>query len=329
MKTITVIDAFISNDSQKILLNNFLLTINQINPILLITNSIIDKSVIDKVDYLIYDKNNNLFESTYNNYEKFILWKRINNLKFNSVHYHTQKHGLSVLINLFRSLKFAKELGYTHFRRIEYDTVLGGKSINDIISTPLDCFNNNKKAKFYINEKGYHSFQYFFSEIDFFLNNFPEIKNENDYVNLIQKEFNSLDFVIVEKLMSYYINKLNKDEIYLKNDLASELNDSIWNQSLSNSGTIKQMQGCSTELYKQGDKNLIFTLNKQNIPLYRKVIIYYHNNNPDVFEYNCKNEGEWFLNDIKEDVYKIEIYDNNILTLKQSVTKIENYIEVL
>ena len=168
MKTITIIDAFIDNNNQKKLLNEFLLTVNSIDPILLITNSIIDKSIIDKVDYLIYDKNNNLFENTYNNYEKFVLWQRFGNLKFNKVQYHTQKHGLSVLINLFRSIKFAKELGYTHFRRIEYDTILGKESLNNIITTPLDCLNNNKKALFYINQKGFHSFQYFFSEINFF-----------------------------------------------------------------------------------------------------------------------------------------------------------------
>ena len=36
-------------------------------------------------------------------------------------------------------------------------------------------------------------------------------KNEDDYINLIKSEFNSLDFVVVEKLMCYYINKLNKE----------------------------------------------------------------------------------------------------------------------
>ena len=48
MKTITIIDAFIDNDNNQKLLNEFLLTINSIDPVLLITNSFIDKSIVEK-----------------------------------------------------------------------------------------------------------------------------------------------------------------------------------------------------------------------------------------------------------------------------------------
>jgi len=328
MKVITIIDAFISDNNQKKLLNDFLLKVNKVDPILLITNSILDETVTNKVDYLIYDKNNNLFKNTYDNYEYFLLWGIVDRFKLTTLRPHTQKHGLSVLINLFRSIKFAKELGYTHFRRIEYDMFLGEKTIQDFTNTPKECY--NRKAKFFIDEKEkMNSFQYFFSEIDFFLSNFPEIKNEDDYVNLLKKEFNNLDFITVEKLMYHFIKKLNTNEVIIKDNLAKELSDSAWNQSSSNSHLLEQMKDCSTELYKQGEKNLIFTLNKQNKPLQRKVIIYYHNYNSDIFEYSVEKEGEWFLNDIKKNIAKIEIYDNNILVLEQQVTEIRNYIEVL
>ena len=91
MKTITIIDAFIDNDNNQKLLNEFLLTINSIDPVLLITNSFIDKSIVDKIDYLLYDKNNNLFKNIYTNYEKSIFWGKFSGLKFNEVRYHTQK----------------------------------------------------------------------------------------------------------------------------------------------------------------------------------------------------------------------------------------------
>jgi len=329
MKTITIIDAFIDDSNQKKLLNNFLLTVKTVDPILLITNSILDESTLSKIDYLLYDKNNNLFKNEYDNYEKFLLWGIVDKFKFTTVHYHKQKHGLSVLINLFRSLKFAKELGYTHFRRIEYDMIIGEKTLNDLKTTPIECYNNNKKAKFFVDkDQKVNNFQYFFSEIDYFLNNFPEVKNEDDYINILNKEYKNLDFITVEKLMYNFICKLNIEDIYLGNNLAHELNDSSWNQSASNSHLLEQMKGCSTELYKQENKTLAFTLNKQNLPLHRKVIIYY-DESYDVFEYNFQNEGEWYLNDVKENISKIEIYDNNNLVLEKIITEIENFVEVL
>ena len=41
---------------------------------------------------------------------------------------HTQNHGLSVLISLFRSVRIAKDLGYTHFYKMEYDARLTEKT---------------------------------------------------------------------------------------------------------------------------------------------------------------------------------------------------------
>lgn len=330
MKTITIVDAFISDSNQKGLLNDFLLTVNKIDPVLLITNSVLDKDIIDKVDYLLYDKNNNLFENIYDNYDKFFLWGIVDKFKFTTVHYHTQKHGLSVLVNLFRSIKFAKELGYTHFRRIEYDMIVGENTLQDFINTPLECFNGNKKAKFFIDENNkVNSFQYFFSEIDFFINNFPEIKNEEDYINLLKTEYGNLNFVTVEKIMYNNIIKLDNNDVCLKNNLIYELNDSTWNQSASNSHLLEQMQDCSTELYKHNEKIFIFTFNKQNKILNRKVIIYYHNNETNILEYNFNHEGEWFLDEIKDNLFKIEIYDNDVLILEKQVIQIENYLEVL
>lgn len=329
MKTITIIDAFVNDHNQTNLLNNFLLNVSDIDPVLLITNSILDESVINKVDYLFYDKNNNLFKKEYDNYEKFYLWNIVNNFKITTCHVHKQKHGLSVLINLFRSLKIAKDLGYTHFRRIEYDAILGNNTLQDLINTPKNCFDNNKKAKFFIDSNNKtHSFQYFFSEIDFFLNNFPEIKNEDDYINLINKEYSNLDFITVEKLMYYYISKLNKDEIYIEANLANVLNDTIWNQSSSDSHLHKSMVECSTDLYKQENKIILFTLNKKNKPLHRKVTVYY-NNEFDVFNYNFNNEGDWTLNEVKENISKLEIYDNDFLVFSKDITNIENSLEVL
>lgn len=329
MKTITIIDAFVDRDRQQELLINFLNRVKSVDPILLITNSVLDKSIADRVDYLFYDKSNTLFEGQYLNYEKFYLWSVVNHMRLTTCHVHKQKHGLSVLINLFRSLKLAKDLGYTHFRRIEYDTLIGERTLQDFIDTPLACEAAGKRAKFYINESAkVNSFQYFFSEIDFFLDNFPEIKNEQDYSDLLNREYGNQDFVTVEKLMYHYISKLDKDQIYIENDLAEVLNDTVWNQSSSNSHLPESMHECSTDVYKYGDQTILFSLNRKNSTLRRKVKVYGDFSNYEIFEHTFTIDGEWTFNEIRGGVSKFEVYDNDLLVFSKSVDQIENYIEL-
>lgn len=79
-KTITIIDSYIHTESVKNKLINTLETFNMIeNDILLISNTIVDSQILNKVKYFIYDSRNQLFEETYvNSNETLDLWCILN-----------------------------------------------------------------------------------------------------------------------------------------------------------------------------------------------------------------------------------------------------------
>jgi enoyl-[acyl-carrier-protein] reductase (NADH) len=66
-----------------------------------------------------------LFQDIFTDVKDINLWKIMDGFKVNEHTSGLQKHGLSVLVNLFNALKMAKNLGYTHFQRVEADDIFG------------------------------------------------------------------------------------------------------------------------------------------------------------------------------------------------------------
>ena len=109
MRSILILDAFITDDKDEKLLNNFLDSSKSFgDDVLLMTNTKISKETQDKVDFLFYDKKNQLFKEKYDNYEYVNYYTNYTNFNIYNWFQHTQPHGLSVLISLFRSVKIAK-----------------------------------------------------------------------------------------------------------------------------------------------------------------------------------------------------------------------------
>lgn len=331
MKPILIVDAYIEDDNQEKLLNNFLGRVLNIYPIFLISNSKINQNTLDKVDYFFYDKKNNLFEDEYDNYESFYLWGIVDKFKLHNLYVHKQRHGLSVLINLFRSLKIVKELDFTHFIRVEYDAILGKKTLEDYknIFNELNVY--GKKLKCFVNQNNkVQSFQYFAGEIDFFLNNFIKIKSEKEYQQFINQKYGNNNFVTVEKIMFDLINDLNCENIIILNDLSFELDDTIWNQSASKSHIPKNMVKCQSELYslKDTDKIILFSKSNTNDKIFRKIILK-TDTDDIVFNYFFNEEGIWYFEYIDKKINNIIIYDNDEIILNEKINKIHNYIEIL
>ena len=106
MKSILILDAFITDETDENLLTNFIDSSRSIgDDILLMSNSKISKTTQDKVDYFFYDKRNHLFVEEYDNYGYVNYYTQYDSFKISNVFPRTQPHGLSVLINLFRSVK--------------------------------------------------------------------------------------------------------------------------------------------------------------------------------------------------------------------------------
>ena len=193
MKPVLILDAFLKDFTNEKTLHEFLESSKTIgDDILLMSNTPIPTSIQNKVNYSFYDKRNQLFKEKYTNYPLVRYWMRHENCLVVTVYEHSQPHGLSVLINIFNAVKIAKDLGYTHFYKMEYDAILGEETAKKIKSLNNECYLNNKKGVFFIqkhDDKQDAEAHYFFCEIDYFLNNFWNITCENDYINYLNIYF--------------------------------------------------------------------------------------------------------------------------------------------
>lgn len=310
-KEIIIIDAFIGNYENESKLRDFILNIKKTKiPILLISNTVIEKDIINMVDYSIYDHNNRLLSDNFHNVDMFILWGIIGDIKFNTYHKHTQKHALSVMVNLFNALKFVKNLGYNYFHRIEYDTILGEKTINTISGNLNKCKNENKKGYFILDENlKTHTFQYFMSEIDLFFEMIPEIKSEDDYINIVKEKFENIDFIIIEKLMYSLLS--DKKEIKIVEWDQIEFNDSIWNTVSSDVHLEDKYKNTRTNLYLGDINNIIFS--KQNIQGESERLIELYVNQEKISQiiHKLNDLNDYSFDFIEKQIDKIVVSENN------------------
>ena len=225
-------------------------------PLLLMTNSKFDSKVIDYVDYLIYDKENRLFQYDYKNYKPLILFFSNECLNFHIPTVGKQKHGLSVLSNFYRSLEFLKSLNYTHIIKTEADCVIENTNrINEELQNMVD---SNKKGLIYLhNDNGdfFTSYHIMYFEIDYLLSLFPKINNEKDYQNYIKSE----NFLSAEELLTNIV-KPRIDEIIVKdsNLVFSDYGaNSSWNRILSPVESDKIVNGCIPNIFKVYKNNVL------------------------------------------------------------------------
>lgn len=228
-------------------------------PILLMTNSKFNASVLDYVDYLIYDKENRLFEHTYGSYKTMYFFFAYKNLHFDVPTIANQKHGLSVLSNFYRSLVFLKSLDYTHIVKTEADCVIGDTDrINKDLQMLVD---SDKKGLVYLhNDNGdlFTSYHIMYFEIDFLLSLFPKINCEQDYINILKSD----KFISAEELLTQIIEP-RKNEMIIKdsNLIFTDYGQSDWNKIVSPIESPKIINGCIPTLFKIYE-NGVFCENK-------------------------------------------------------------------
>lgn len=341
-KSIVIIDCFVANQLIELKLIDQIEKLKKNNfDILLISNTKVCDRVLEKVDYYIYDKRNQLFESTYTNVMDidFIDYIYIGDeyqFTLHKVSPGLQRHGLSVLVNLYNSVSFVKSLGYTHFWRVEVDDLFGSDSLMFIKSSENILKEHNKKAVLYYNESldpmypNNISFHFMYWNIDYFLEKIPQIKNEKDYKNIILKNFNSLDFVIAEEFIYRFI-KMNGDADVLVKDgskMDIDLKDTVWNTNASLSNLSPKFENCWTSLFNMRDREglFLFTKNLSNSEKVRKIVIYYHNKTEEVNQI-LTEFNSWCWNIIDKNPYKFEIYENNRLLYTEQCDEIKNYVE--
>jgi hypothetical protein len=341
---ITIIDSFVHNSNVRSKLIDCINKLKKRNhDILLISNTKIDPEIQEKVNFFIYDSRNQLFEYKYLNYLKTDFWKNRGTFIVHDVVDGLQKHGLSVLVNLFNAVSFSKLLGYTYFQRLEVDDLMGSKSLDWIDQVPYVCKEAKRQGLFYFNERNNSkqsdiSFHYFYCNIDLFLEKVPRIRNEDDYKDFLMSFQHSLDFMIVERFL-YEHFKFNNSLILKRpgsgDVMATDFPDTIWNTETTPSNMELKHGGCITKLYRYFLKGIqqhgvvVFTYNYGTGYRPRKLHVIKNKIVVDTLDHVVTGGNQWYFNILPEDIECVQIYDDNRCLEVIDNKNVDGYIDFL
>ena len=233
-KPIIILDAFLYDKSSLVQLKKYLSFIKELEiPLMLVTNSDFDNSLIKEFDYILYDSNNRLFEKKYKRHEHIVFYFSNDYYKFSLGTEGLQRHGLSVLSNLYHSTNLAKSLGFTHFYRIEYDCFIENlQAIKDVIN---QVKNSGKKGYGYLH-KSYLSFQMFYMDLEYFTKNFPQINNEQEYIDFLPT-WTSKDWLSAEEFLYEMIKNSEggTDNVIIKPStlMFTDFGNCLWNTCMT------------------------------------------------------------------------------------------------
>jgi glycosyltransferase involved in cell wall biosynthesis len=344
-RVITIIDSFVYNDTIKSkLLNAIDWMKNDGHEILLVSNTMVDKEILKNVKFYLYDSRNQLFQDKYEDLDLVDFWKYLSN----GFYVHdlvpvSQKHGLSVMINLFNAIRYAKQQGYTHFQRMEVDDLFGEKSREYIKNVPRICVKENKNGLFYYNENNYPpdiSFHYFYCNIDDFLSKVPNISNERDYINYLKKYYNNKKFKIVEVYVHENLKRNGDSSMLIKpgKEMNMDFSDTQWNTETSISSFDPKYGKCTTRIYhlNKYDENTKTHVRTNSYILYthsyhsdlttRRIQV--ERSNGETFDiiHTTYSANGWSWNEIPSDTKSISVYEGEKFLYKEYASDCVSYI---
>lgn len=212
-KNVIIISSYTSNDSINKITLDCIKSIKQLGyDIILTSHAPIPIDLQNEVNYAIYDKNNLL---TYHDYYAFYNYDD-NEITVN-MDIRTEKnhiyHGPAVYTNYYNGVALAQRIGYNNAICINYDVIIEDevfKTLLNELKTKKAIFNFSKA------QEGFILKTFIFGiNVDFFMDKFKKIINENDYINwrnYIGSESNGLEN------MFYHTLKNNLNEMLLLND---------------------------------------------------------------------------------------------------------------
>jgi glycosyltransferase involved in cell wall biosynthesis len=331
-KTISIIDCFVHDVKVE---SNLIECINKLKSneqdVFLVSNTSIRKEILDMVDYHFYDSRNQLFKKDYPGVKDVDFWSNQGHFTVHNLKSGLQKHGLSVLVNLFNALDMAKNIGYTHFQRFETDDLYGVRSMEWISQIPEMVITNGKKGLFYLNESNYPkdaSFHYFFCEIDHFMKTMPRISKEEDYENYLINLQGTRDFKIVE---AYLYDNLDKDSVLIREgntEMKSDFTDTVWNTVVSASNLPTKYKGCLSGIYRILDKDgahsgyCLYSHNYLDNEVTRKIVVHTDDSENTVIHHKLVGRNSWWLNDLIGTPTHIDVFEDEFIVY--SLTTQEN-----
>jgi|694.fasta_scaffold62089_2 glycosyltransferase involved in cell wall biosynthesis len=334
-KTLTIIDSFVSNNSVLLKLKESISKLKRHgNKILLVSNTVPPDEVIKTVDYFLYNHENKLFSQNFDDINYCDLWKDFPQITIHEISEEFQKHGLSVLSNIFNCLDLAKSLGYTHFQRLEVDDLYSEKGCEYMKTVPKLCSEKNKKSLFYFNEGKDVSFHYFYSEIDFFFKNFPRVDSEESYKEFLKNSGFGKSFKPVEIYLYHNLKNGDLNNVLIKNgehEMNSDFEGTIWNTETSQSTLHHKYEGCSTKIYNVSESNSVgvVSYNYNNYSVKRKIVVILKDRVETIY-HHLDYFDAWAYNIFDNDLVKILVYDaeTNRLLYESENKDIKDYIEL-
>jgi glycosyltransferase involved in cell wall biosynthesis len=330
-KIISIIDCFVHDAKVE---SNLIECVNRLkrngHDVLLVSNTSIRKDIVDLVDYHFYDSRNQLFRKDYPGVSDVDFWSNQGHFTVHNLKSGLQKHGLSVLVNLFNALDIAKNLGYTHFQRFETDDLYGAESMKWISSLPELVITQDKKGLFYLNETNHPkdaSFHYFFCEIEHFLNVMPRISKEEDYEDYLISNQGSRDFKIVE---AYIYDNLDREFVLIRegnSQMKNDFPDTIWNTVVSASNLPTKYNGCLSGIYRLLDSNgehiryCLYSQNYLDREVLRRIVVHTEHDEVEI-HHKLTGRNSWWINDIEGEPTHIDVYEDDLIVY--SLTQNEN-----
>ena len=159
---------------------------------ILSTHCPISPDLQNAATHFLFDKNNPLIRHDYYEQSWFDKEDYYSLIKLHKNDNDLQ-HALAVYINYYNGILHAKSLGYKTAICTNFDIVFHEDDLN-IIRKKVNEMNQSDKKSFYMtsnaNEGIHYKTIFFITNIDFFIENFKYVTNENDY-NLLTREVGS------------------------------------------------------------------------------------------------------------------------------------------
>jgi hypothetical protein len=315
MQEIFLVDAFLNSEKSKVVFLEAMKRVREAGfKICLVTNLRPTLDVLDAVDYCFFDESNKKFKTEFDEYPIINIFAQNGEIGLRSESLHKQKHSLSVHINLYRGLEILKSLGYTHCYRMEYDGLIANEDMDKVKELPSRL--GDKKALFYIDKNNKHIFYHlWYCEVDWMLENFTKIRDEQDYVDRVIQLAGSKKFIPAEEFLSLDLKEKYDEAIILDTvdgSYNSEYPNTRWNNIISDhtnekfkkgfyGGVFRVAKDTPGGLHVKGDKGAVVAWNLNSTEDNWVEVVFY--------DKEGKTDGQIKLDLAKNEGWKVQFFE--------------------
>lgn len=188
------------------------------------------------IDFFYFDRENQLFEQTYEDIKPTVQWFANSIFTLNFVVQKIQPHGLAVLRSMIKGCQVAKMAGFDYIIRFEHDDLFGKESIKKL-KEKIDLI-SNIGYDFYLYKNDYGdnkersdiSVHLMFYKSDSFSSVFEKIKDETDYNVALESFGLAKKAILLEEFLWLSLKNVNYNIHYQdgQNQFA-EFNDTHFN----------------------------------------------------------------------------------------------------